>query len=250
MTETERILNEMLKENTGAHMLDSGGAYGRNHERNQERNFESELASTLECDTYTANDGKRYSEISVTHNVFHWLSERLEYDCSLDAAFQAYCQEREGESPYYLMEPFVEKLGGKGLCMVNTYNGEDLLSQTLQYCYFEINGTAYVLLQIHGGCDVRGGYTDPRVFQVSDECAMFDNARATITCDNYGEGTCQANWSTDDGCNWYYDGSTGHTKLQDYDFTTDPKEKGQGKVYIKDKQGYCPKCGGKLWASN
>lgn len=32
---TKHLIYEMLTENTGRHMLDSGGAYGRNWERNQ-----------------------------------------------------------------------------------------------------------------------------------------------------------------------------------------------------------------------
>lgn len=35
LTSTERVLIAMLTENTGRHMLDSGGAYGRNWERNR-----------------------------------------------------------------------------------------------------------------------------------------------------------------------------------------------------------------------
>ena len=34
MNKTERKLAEMLKENTGIHMLDSGGAYGRHWQLN------------------------------------------------------------------------------------------------------------------------------------------------------------------------------------------------------------------------
>lgn len=251
MTQTQRILKEMLTENTGTHMLDSGGAYGRNWERNQSVDLDSQPASTVEFSFSTNGNGKDYNEIMVSHNVYHWLDERLEYDRALDSAFRVYCEEHQDESPYYLMEPFAVKLGGKGIygegdpIMVNTYNGEDLLSQVLQYCYFEIDGTAYVLLQIHGGCDVRGGYTDPRVFKAfEDGLGVFANADAVISCDN-----CDANWSTDDSCHWYYDGGTGNTELQEYDFTDDIADRGHGQVYCDDdKKGYCPKCGGKLEA--
>jgi hypothetical protein len=238
MEKTKQILSEMLKENTGVHMLDSGGAYGRHWERNKDLDFESQPKSTVDFS---------YNEISASHNVYHWLAERLEYDPVIDAAFQAYCRENSDDSTFYLMEPFANKMGGKGIygdgypMIVNTYNGEDMLSQTLQYCYFEIDGSAYVLLQIHGGCDVRGGYTDPRAFRVSEECAMFDNARATIYCEK-----CQATWSTDDTCHWYYDGTNAATELQEYDFTDVPGERGNGKIFVEDASGFCPKCGGRL----
>lgn len=38
---TAEVIASMLTENTGRHMLDSGGAYGRNWERNHGRDVES-----------------------------------------------------------------------------------------------------------------------------------------------------------------------------------------------------------------
>ena len=36
----KELIYKMLTENTGVHMLDSGGAYGRNWERNQVKTIE------------------------------------------------------------------------------------------------------------------------------------------------------------------------------------------------------------------
>lgn len=128
---------------------------------------------------------------------------------------------------------------GKAPMTVNTYNGEDLLSQTLQWTGFSLpqDGDDYILLQIHGGADVRGGYTRPRVFRVGiDEHSILDNARGSIYCSNPEcrlpppkpwtdpqgklhtyEGN-STNWSSDDGCNWYEDGGSGggRVNLEDY----------------------------------
>jgi hypothetical protein len=49
----------------------------------------------------------------------------------------------------------------------NTYNGDSDLSQIVQGGYLKINGDTYYLIQIHGGCDARGGYTDARLFRTS-----------------------------------------------------------------------------------
>jgi hypothetical protein len=63
-----------------------------------------------------------------------------------------------------------------------------------------------VALQIHGGCDVRGGYTKPRIFSLTDEYSIMRNADGCIQCtDNYNH-----EWSTDDAYNWYYQGSAGY----------------------------------------
>lgn len=213
MDKTRQVLASMLTQNTGTHFLDSGGAYGRNWERNQGRDFDSEKESTL-----TFKWG-----LEVTHNVYHWLAERVEYDEHMDKLFHRWADlaGNEGKHWLQLMSEFVKKRGGTGYygsgepVTVNTYNGENLLSQILQYVYWCDDDGEFILLQIHGGCDVRGGYTAPRVFRCNDECAIFDNARASIWCPE-----CEANWSTDDAYHWYFEGACGWgagKELQDFE---------------------------------
>jgi hypothetical protein len=81
----------------------------------------------------------------------------------------------------------------------NTYNGEDALAQVLQGVTYADEDAVYVLLQIHGGCDVRGGYTRPRVFRVDvDMPAYFpyDHAEFTVYCTG---GECEAVWDVRGG---------------------------------------------------
>lgn len=279
---TKRILQKMLTTNTGTHMLDSGGAYGRNWERNQGIDFEASPAATLE---FWDRDGS--PDIVGTLSVYHWLADRLEYDAKLDRRFYRWATRgSRADDPWLASaEEFVEHLakhydgvhrpeiagiyGEDKPFTVNTYNGEDMLSQTLQYVYFTLDGEPYVLLQIHGGCDVRGGYTRPYAFRVSgmhDETSILDNAKGTIYCtgnspaedgneqlDAFPETIVTSGvhgWTTDDTSHWYYEGSAGFnagTQLDEYDSTSDESERGQGKLYIDDdRNGYCPKCGGKL----
>ena len=56
----------------------------------------------------------------------------------------------------------------------NTYNHESNLSQVLQFTAIKLLGEHYVILQIHGGCDVRGGYTDARLFKLDNEYCCCD----------------------------------------------------------------------------
>lgn len=271
MGTTKEIIAGMLTENTGRHMLDSGGAYGRAWERNQDRNFEAEQPTVIEWD---------YDSISITHSVFHWLAERLEYSTKLDAEFHKWAgatEERRDTGWLELMEGWTKHLNetpdddgethevggvyGEGdPLVVNTYNGEDLLSQIIQYLYFEIDGESYVLLQIHGGCDARGGYTAPKVFEV-DGTEIFDNARAGISCDDdkcnpnqteipgLESGPCERRWYTDDGWNWYNDDDG--EELQAYPVTK--AEDGDAwrvnHLHInEDNSLCCPGCGGHLSA--
>ena len=158
--DTKTVLVDMLTENTGRHMLDSGGAYGRNWERNQGRDFESEPVASLDVRWNRADEAFRPE---ITINVYHWLAEKVTFDSKLDAIYQAFATpRREDEAEFAIMEEFVEFLGASGLygdgdpMVVNTYNGNCLLSQTLQFIYFTHNDSSYILLQVHGGCDVRG----------------------------------------------------------------------------------------------
>ena len=198
-TETAAVLAAMLTENTGTHFLDSGGiakydaggnyvgsdcGYGRHWQRNQHRNFDAEPATVLSF---------KYG-IEVTHSVYHRLLERVEYDEQMQELFDEFVEDRKVTHWLQDMEDFPEWLRDRGHEVtglygdgepftVNTYNGEDLLSQVLQYLYMEVDGEPDILLQIHGGCDVRGGYTAPKAFRVLDDGAyLLCNADARIYC--------------------------------------------------------------------
>lgn len=206
-TETDLVLVDMLTENTGRHFLDSGGAYGRNWERNQ--------GATAE-DFYSAPSATLDRWGCVTVNVFHYLRDRLEFDAELTAEFDAFAA--DSDSPWLVdMEEWVDSLReAKRLAdpygrygddatprAWNTYNGENFLSQVLQGITFTMNDDREpcVILQIHGGCDVRGGYTRPRVFRVTtyDAAAYFphDNANAEIYCARRDYGPAVIVTSTD-----------------------------------------------------
>jgi hypothetical protein len=247
---TREVLAEMLKENTGRSILDSGDFYGRHYERNANRDFESEQPTSLRFKSYRAGE----VDINVTANLYHWLAERLEYCPEWDKRFLDYTclSENEDESWLSLAENFgkylkeqkiAEEVGGiygdDEPVTFNTYNGDDLLSQVIQYVHMEIDGEPLVLLQIHQGADVRGGYTRPRAFICNEPEGLFGNADATISCEN------GHNWTTDDaGYHWYYDGSTRGMSLKDYAVLTDeeiadednPPEEYQR--YLREKQIY------------
>jgi len=184
MTKTAKVLKAMLTENTGVHMLDSGGAYGRSWQANQGRAFEAEPAATI-------NIGEGY--IDIMRSTFHFLNECLEFDEAMNERFQAFnrAEDPGNQTPWLpLTEEFAESIEASGIygegdpLTINTYNHDSLLDQVIQYVYFEIEEQGYVLLQIHGGCDVRGGYTAPKAFRcnIEDSQSIFSDGDATITC--------------------------------------------------------------------
>jgi hypothetical protein len=179
---TAQKIADMLTENTGGSMLDSGGYYGRHWERNAGKtvaDFESAPAGTID----------EYGEITL--DLFHYLNDRLEYAPALDAAWSKYDGDHPNESWSHNIETFLDMLGVAsdsgyyegGRWGFNTYNfGNCLLSQTIQSTAFSLGNTEYLILQVHGGCDVRGGYTKPVIFTGDIESVICGVSDAMLRC--------------------------------------------------------------------
>ncbi|HET9867441.1 MAG TPA: hypothetical protein VFQ06_09140 [Nitrospira sp.] len=183
-TTTDRALARMMVEPTGRNILDSGGAYGRNWERAQGMTVESFLAQpAIAVETWSpdmGDDGWERSENGgVTLSLFHYLRTRLEYHHPYTMWLL-----RDGnrtDDPWLVsMEEWATKIHTGDpddmwrLDTYNSFNHENLLSQTIQFTTFTRDGVPFLALQVHGGADVRGGYTAPKVFQVTtDEPISF-----------------------------------------------------------------------------
>jgi hypothetical protein len=187
-TDSEEVIKSQLTENTGQHFLDSGGACGRHWEDNQDNPPWEQSAWEVGRD-------------HVTHNVYHYMDRVFDRDrlcVALEAALYAFsyspnmeseswltCMEDFAESigdvyPQDLEElgvptPFAELVGGfypdeqEAVFSHLTYNSEcHGLSQHLQGTNFGGPYAEYTMLQVHGGCDIRGGYTAPRVYSTFD----------------------------------------------------------------------------------
>lgn len=276
---TDKKLIEMLKENTGVALCDSGGAYGRNWERNQARNFLDEPETSYEFNAYG---------IEFCHNLFHWLRDRFDYLPDWQRKFSAFANRKDqteccwNEVIYNFLNSLRDKgfkvggLYGDGDPMtVNTYNGEDALSQVIYYVYAEINDETVIFLRIHGGCDVRGGYTAPKCFgPINHAEDIFDNAWAYMTCHGRKDATdylfkemkphsTNHSWHTDDaGYRWYgnnREDDLHDTELKNFteleltedDLIIDEKGNvlavpaGLGVIAYDEEtnKGYCPICG-------
>jgi len=172
MNKEQRLIYKMLIENTGTHMLDSGGAYGRNWERNQKKSIK-DFISENEEDYYFSDNGEIYRTVSV----FHYLSG-LELDelCDNFNKRNSNTKDWDGElSPnenIYGVSTKAANYLNKNYDVeieytFNTYNYDSDLSQVLQGSRLQLNGETYYLIQIHNGCDVRGGYTDAKLFKAN-----------------------------------------------------------------------------------
>jgi hypothetical protein len=175
MNITNEIIYEMLTEPTGKHMLDSGQDDGRHWQRNQKKSiedFESEPYLILldqdsdypyfqkstyhhlvDSCTYLPNNNQHLVEW-IEQDKYHWADnpEGRSLDCMSD--IEQYMREK------YELEPRI----------INTYNEECSLTQTLQFISL---GDTYesdiIALSIHNGADVRGGYTDYKIFKICED---------------------------------------------------------------------------------
>jgi len=169
---TAELIFKMLTENTGSHFLDSGGAYGRNWQHNAEKtlaDFESEPQARLEIDGYE-REGKVSYSFSPTISLFHHLTSCLEQD-GLCKEFNALEVGNWNGQFYGTDQNQCDWLDDHGFDGkedgFNSYNWNANFSQVIQGNFLGRDGENYVLLQIHGGCDVRGGYTSARLFKIS-----------------------------------------------------------------------------------
>ena len=172
----ERAIAKMLHENTGCAIGDNAGyCGGRNWERSR---TVTDFRNTPEV---IAHIGETAEDVTTTQSLFHYLKGVLDVDDETDAMqerFDAWCKEND-ECGMSAMEGFVEACDFPSeYGVMNTYNDEyNSLSQVIQYIIFDDEDeNRLVLLQIHGGADVRGGYTDPKVFKCSDEILQAGNS--------------------------------------------------------------------------
>ena len=187
MSNLENTVAAMLTENTGTHFLDSGGACGRAWQKNMGKaveDFQAQPSATAEI--YVREwQGKLTAEIIPCVNVFHLLTcGALEID-SLCKEFNAMPVENWGGDYNGVSLEGQELLDLRGFSFdegecqsFNTYNWAANHSQVFQGVELVLAGEygddRYILIQIHGGADVRGGYTDAKLFKLSDHAEFYN----------------------------------------------------------------------------
>ena len=185
----ENTIAAMMTENTGTHMLDSGGAYGRNWQRNASLTVQALRACPSATVTVELREfgGGTFADLSPTVNIFHKLTSGVIELDELCREYNARTVDDWGSDLNGVSHSNQEWLQAMGFewddreCGFNTYNWDNYFSQVLQGNFItretEYDTENYVLLQIHGGADVRGGYTDAKLFKLSDYAEPYDLLR-------------------------------------------------------------------------
>jgi len=193
-TQAQKEVYAMLIENTGKHMLDSGSAYGRNWQRNKSKTIEDFNNEPEQQITYNGE----YQGFERLVSVFHYLSE-LDIDYICEEFNKLNRDATNWDSNFYGVSleasEYLDSLKNQDIEIdelpygdqwsnFNTYNGDSDLSQVLQGSWIKIDDEMYLILQIHGGCDVRGGYTNARLFKIDNfDESIHQYLRAYIDSD-------------------------------------------------------------------
>lgn len=181
MDAVKKLVYALLTENTGSHLLDSGGAYGRHWERNAKKSiedFEADPQAVIELREYSDGDVGATVDISLYHyltNILHLDDLCNEYNALPVNDWDSddyYGVSKDGEA--WLKEHGLTPIGDT----FNSYNGDSNLSQVIQgeLLKHDDTGDYYTLLQVHGGCDIRGGYTDAKLFRLDEEYQIYDES--------------------------------------------------------------------------
>lgn len=177
-TKTAEMLAAQFTENTGTHILDSGGGSGRGWQRR----------AGMTADDFLALPEIEIDDDMVSVNTFHLLAKHLHYSdrsADLTAQFRAYVDSTAVGDAYtnscYSVQEWLDTIGGEYSEMENTYNYETLLDNTLQYVSFWLGGNYYTALSTHNGADVRGGYSDIVIYDGCDDW-LWQATQADIHC--------------------------------------------------------------------
>jgi len=166
-TRTAQNFCELARVNTGSHMMDSGGANGRHWQQGA-------ISETADKVTANVYDGK--IEYLSVETAIH-LDEHLYIDREATERFHDWCDERDPdnhESPLALMELYAaETMPDAAITSDNSYNWDSPYSQTFQFVAASYDEWYYddetlMLIQMHNGADVRGGYTEAVIAKTQD----------------------------------------------------------------------------------
>ena len=204
MTDTATIIANQLAENTGTHMLDSGGARGRAWQLNQDR---AAVHGMTVLEMFAAGSPVYWDGWGVTLSTFHWMNEHLSYREDLDERFRRWINlgwiglDRYADGPCTnapsTVDAYIDRMVERGWMedgsgmefqgWTNTYNHENMLSQDLQFRFaattdkHPLGASEIVFMSTHNGADARGGYSDFRIYEC-DPWEMFDWDNFTAHC--------------------------------------------------------------------
>lgn len=220
MNSTEEMILKMMQQPIAKSILDSGSAYGYQYERRKD------LANAPDGHLeFSVNDGKL--QMSATKSMFRYLCANLEYEPVLTEYLEVFAATQDDTWGIGLMEDFARSL----YCTPssdNTYNFDNILDGCFIFTEFKLSDTDIVIVSTHNGCDVRGGYSDPKVFKVLEEGMLF------WAINDY-TAECECGHIT-------FSGDDAATVTLDIDFIEGDEPQGEKAALTESGQLICPRC--------
>jgi len=184
----------MMQENTGRHMLDSGGYGGRRWEKLAGVDMDSLPRSKFE------------QHYGYMQSMYHYLVDHLVLNQELTKLYHEYDGSDENSDRSYwdtIHSWLGDVMNYEVIITLNTYNFENTIDGVFQAWWFkDSEGDDHIAIQTHNGADVRGGYSKPFIFDFKDDYYEFvgglDNAN--VYCDS-----CDNRWWTDYAGGWESD---------------------------------------------
>lgn len=184
---TKLTWNQVVRQNTGSHPMDSGGENGRHYQQ------------PLPTKAITLSSYERDGKIVEVSGVLS-LSHFLDATTKIDQKLTKWLRKESSTSLSEYAELLADHLGMKVVSKAdNTYNHENDLSQNFQYIlvgsgddWHDDLDSCLAIICTHNGADIRGGYSDPVVCRISDkdDYHFFDITLSVCVAgvNNYEEG--------------------------------------------------------------
>ena len=198
--QTYEVVLGMLREPVPHGLMDSGAIYGYNHDENSKKDIENSPDFRI-----VDYDGKP----QAVQSLYAFLTEHLVYDHDMTCKLYRFALSEQMERKPWLqcMEVFCSERHNPeaeyGFGAANTCNFPNTLDQDIQYDTFEDDdGRRYVVVQVHGGCDLMRGYTEPKVFTLQQDIERFWMGMTDIHCRckcTTIEGEVENQWYDDHG---------------------------------------------------
>jgi|DEB0MinimDraft_6_1074348.scaffolds.fasta_scaffold00295_12 hypothetical protein len=160
-------LAEAARYNSGRHFLDSGDHYGRHYEKGPI----SENDPAIKIELWGEN------EVMATIETVAFLSEKCEHLDYIQNQFDEFAADLT-QSWFECGQAFCELKGYELKARDNTYNNENDLSQDYVWEIWDdpnpecddwiYSDSAILVVYIHTGCDIRGGYSFPVFLKCTD----------------------------------------------------------------------------------
>jgi hypothetical protein len=203
----KRVITRLLQQDTGRHFLDSGSAYGRHWQRNQVKTTDELIGNEVDLTIMST-----YFELS--RPVGRWLLEGWSFDREHTNRLWEVSHRSDRKDMTWTedLESYIEHRNGeiRWNSGINTCNDSNLLTQSVHFVPIDLPDRCgeYYALRVHQGCDLRGGYGQWVIAEMSDEA--YNYANANLGCNN------GHHWYTDDAGHHWYNGESYRTFTDKY----------------------------------